>query len=174
MWNWLWRYFAQSCSVKNTLLGISQNSPENTSARLRFATLLKKRLWHGCFPVHFAKFLRNPIFQNTPASILFKFLSWNSFSVKISKIWKNRIRIHSHLVHKRTLNHLVELAWHDNNKIKLSLYSKWGTIRNEKWLPKPFFWKRFHRFYTKKHVTLQIFVALNVLRNVHFFYHEIK
>ena len=25
------------------------------------ATLLKKRLWHKCFPVNFAKFLRTPI-----------------------------------------------------------------------------------------------------------------
>ena len=29
---------------------------------LRFATLLKKRLWHSCFPVNFANFLRTPIF----------------------------------------------------------------------------------------------------------------
>ena len=28
--------------------------------RLRRATLLKKRLWHWCFPVNFAKFLRTP------------------------------------------------------------------------------------------------------------------
>ena len=27
------------------------------------ATLLKKRLWHRCFPVNFAKFLRTPILQ---------------------------------------------------------------------------------------------------------------
>ena len=27
---------------------------------LRPATLLKKRLWRGCFPVNFAKFLRTP------------------------------------------------------------------------------------------------------------------
>ena len=26
------------------------------------ATLLKKRLWHRCFPVNFAKFLRTPFF----------------------------------------------------------------------------------------------------------------
>ena len=26
------------------------------------ATLLKKRLWHWCFPVNFAKFLRTPFF----------------------------------------------------------------------------------------------------------------
>ena len=27
---------------------------------LRSATLLKKRLWHSCFPVNFAKFIRTP------------------------------------------------------------------------------------------------------------------
>ena len=28
----------------------------------KVATLLKKRLWHRCFPVNFAKFLRTPFF----------------------------------------------------------------------------------------------------------------
>ena len=28
-------------------------------------TLLKKRLWHRCFPVNFAKFLRTPFFYRT-------------------------------------------------------------------------------------------------------------
>ena len=32
----------------------------NKVAGLRPATLLKKRLWHRCFPVNFAKFLRTP------------------------------------------------------------------------------------------------------------------
>ena len=32
----------------------------NEVAGLRTATLLKKRLWHRCFPVNFAKFLRTP------------------------------------------------------------------------------------------------------------------
>ena len=27
------------------------------------AALLKKTLWHGCFPVNFAKFLRTPFFK---------------------------------------------------------------------------------------------------------------
>ena len=47
-------------------LKISENSQENTSAsvsfltklRARLATLLKKRLWHSCFYVNFAKFLK--------------------------------------------------------------------------------------------------------------------
>ena len=29
------------------------------------ATLLKKRLWHRCFPVNFVKFLRTPVFIDT-------------------------------------------------------------------------------------------------------------
>ena len=59
------------CSVKKIFLKTSQNSQENTCARVSFfnkvaafrtATLLKKRLWHKCFPVNFAKFLRTPFF----------------------------------------------------------------------------------------------------------------
>ena len=48
------------CSVKKAFLKISQNSQENTCARVRPATLLKNRLWHSCFPENFAKFLRTP------------------------------------------------------------------------------------------------------------------
>ena len=62
----------QKCSVKKLFLKISQNSQENSSARVSF--LIKKNykkawnfikketlLWHRCFPVNFAKFLR-PLF----------------------------------------------------------------------------------------------------------------
>ena len=37
----------------------------NKVAGLRPATLLKGRLWHRCFPVNFAKFVRAPFLQNT-------------------------------------------------------------------------------------------------------------
>ena len=37
----------------------------NKVAGLRPATLLKKRLWHRCFPVNFEKFLRIPFLKNT-------------------------------------------------------------------------------------------------------------
>ena len=64
---------ARRCSVKKVFLEISLNSQENTCARVSFlimlqasglrpATLLKKRLWHRCFPVNFAKFLRTSFF----------------------------------------------------------------------------------------------------------------
>ena len=60
-------------------LEISQNSHENTCARVSFliklqalqpATLSKRRLWHRCFPVNFVKFLRTPFSQNTSGRLL--------------------------------------------------------------------------------------------------------
>ena len=62
-------------------LEILQNSQENTYARvssfnkvagLRPAALLKKRLWHRCFPVNFAEFLRTPFLHNTSGLLLLK------------------------------------------------------------------------------------------------------
>ena len=58
----------QRCSVIKVFLEISQNSQESTCARASILiklqasplTLLKKRLWHRCFSVNFAKFLRTP------------------------------------------------------------------------------------------------------------------
>ena len=37
----------------------------NKVAGLWPTTLLKKRLWHRCFPVNFAQFLRTPFLRNT-------------------------------------------------------------------------------------------------------------
>ena len=45
----------------------------NKVADLRPATLLKKRLWHRCFPVNFVKFLRTPFLQNTSERLLSMF-----------------------------------------------------------------------------------------------------
>ena len=66
------------CSVKKVFLEISQNSQENTCARVSFlinlrpVTLFKKLLWHRCFPVKFAEFLRTPFLQNTSGRLLVK------------------------------------------------------------------------------------------------------
>ena len=67
----------QRCSVKKVFLEISQNLQENTCARVSFfnklansATFLKKRLWHKCFPVNFAKSLRTLFLQNTSGQLL--------------------------------------------------------------------------------------------------------
>ena len=62
------------CSVKKVLLKnftkftgkhLYQSLFFNKVAGLRPATLLKKRLWHRCFPVNFVKFLRTSFLHNT-------------------------------------------------------------------------------------------------------------
>ena len=52
---------------KKVFLKISQNSQENTCARVSF---LIKRLWNRCFPVDFAIFLRTSIFIEHPGGCL--------------------------------------------------------------------------------------------------------
>ena len=59
----------QRCSVKKGVLGnFTKFTGKHLSQSLYFnkvagpATLLKKRLWHRCFPVNFAKFPRTPFF----------------------------------------------------------------------------------------------------------------
>ena len=54
----------------------------NKVAGLRPATLLKKRLWHKCFPVNFVKFLRTPFFHRTPLVAAFTF---NIYEMKSSE-----------------------------------------------------------------------------------------
>ena len=68
--------------LKKLFLKALQNSQEHTSAKVSFfnkvvffneaATLLKKRLWHKCFLVNFAKFLKTPFSQNTSGRLLLK------------------------------------------------------------------------------------------------------
>ena len=48
---------------KKVFLEISQNSQQDTCGRVSFLIKkLKKRLWHRCFPVNFAKILRTTFF----------------------------------------------------------------------------------------------------------------
>ena len=53
------------CSIKKVFLKISQNSQESTCSRVSFLSL-----WHRCFPVNAAKFLRTPFLQNTSKRLL--------------------------------------------------------------------------------------------------------
>ena len=58
----------QRCSIKKGVFRNFTKFTGNTCARVSFLIklqALKKRLWHRCFPVNFAKFLRTP-FYGTP------------------------------------------------------------------------------------------------------------
>ena len=65
---------------KKVFFEISQKSQKNTCARVSF--LLKKRLWHRCFPMNFAKFPRTTFLKNTSGWLLLILLEWvgNNFS----------------------------------------------------------------------------------------------
>ena len=67
------------CSVRNGILRklakftgkhLCKSLFFNKVSGLRPLTLLKRRLWHKCFPMNFAKFLRTPIFKNTSERVL--------------------------------------------------------------------------------------------------------
>ena len=49
---------------------LCQSLSFNKVVGLRHAALLKKKLWHSCFPVNFTKFLRTPFLQNTSGRLL--------------------------------------------------------------------------------------------------------
>ena len=53
---------------------------------LRPATLLKKRLWHRCFLVNFAKFLRTPLLQSTSGYCFSKYVTWISDSYNLTAV----------------------------------------------------------------------------------------
>ena len=79
---------AQRGSVKKIFLEITQNSQENTCSRVSFlirpwpATLFKKRLWHRCFPVNFAKFLRAAFLKENLRWLLLYSTLWRRKSLQ--------------------------------------------------------------------------------------------
>ena len=71
----IYRFYSEAviwwCSVKKVFLKLSQNSLEKTCVRVSFfnkvagprpVTLLKKKLWHTCFPVNFSKNFKSTFF----------------------------------------------------------------------------------------------------------------
>ena len=83
-------------------LEISQNSQENTCARvffsivagLRLVTLLKKRQHHRCFPMNFTKFLETPFVKD----LLWWLLLQVSISENFEKFQENYPRCYSYFL----------------------------------------------------------------------------
>ena len=88
----IFRSINQTCSVRK---GVPRNFAEfagkylcqspffNKVAGLRPVTLLKKRLWHRCFPANFVKFRRTPFLQNTSGRLLL-YLQYHRFHIEES------------------------------------------------------------------------------------------
>ena len=67
--------------TKFTVKHLRQSLFFNKVAGLRPATLLKKRLWYGCFPVNFVKLLRTPFFKNISGRLLLCFEQGQIFHI---------------------------------------------------------------------------------------------
>ena len=102
------------CSVKKLFLEISQNSQENACARVSFLiSLLKRRLWHLCFPVNFSRFLRTTFFT--------EHLRWLLLGVEIHR----DNQLFSRTVYGRESNNDVYL---NSNSLVLDTW-KGGTLK---------------------------------------------
>ena len=80
----------QRCSAKKFFSKILQNSQEKHEARVSFLIKfqLKKRLWHGCFPVNIAKFLRKSFLYRTPSvAASSKISAWHEQIFDSSYFW---------------------------------------------------------------------------------------
>ena len=71
-YTWLNGLTCSEAATEGALLktGVLRNFEKFSGKHLCPATLLKKRLWHRCFPVNFAKCLRTPFSQNTSGRLL--------------------------------------------------------------------------------------------------------
>ena len=65
----------------------------NKVTGLRPATLLKRRLWHSCFPVNFEKFLRISFLQSTSGRLLLMLVLHHFTVCKVSTVasWRHQV-----------------------------------------------------------------------------------
>ena len=79
------------CGKIRTRITLTTDTFCAVKVQARPATLLKKRLWHSCFPVNFAKFLAIPFLTEHLRWLLLKIqeTSTNQTTNKWSKIFKN-------------------------------------------------------------------------------------
>ena len=92
-------YIEALTSVKQVILETLQNSQENTYATVSFlitlqrpATVFKKRLWHRCFPVNFAKYLRTFFLQNSSGLLFLNVAKRRTNSGKILVLYSMEVR----------------------------------------------------------------------------------
>ena len=120
-WEINFRSSQWSCSVEKVLLTILQNPRENTCVRVfcrsKVWTSLKKRLWHRCFPVNFARFLRIPVVQNTSGRPLLWKTASKTSNAKHLELIKRRSKVQEkNLSCKRALNFDQSKTFSENCK----------------------------------------------------------
>ena len=116
---------------------ILQNSQENTCAR---DSSLKNSLWHRCFPVNFAKFLRTAFWQNSSRWLLLtsfmvpkakKTFRSSYHSCSIKKRARNFTKFTGKQVHqikKRTLAQVVPCEFYEISNSTFFTEHLWTTV----------------------------------------------
>ena len=102
------------CSVKIVLIEISHNSQENTCVRVSFlinfqasaCNFIKKKLWHKCFPVNFAKSQKfaklletSSLTEHLPWLLLYIFLQKLDFEISYCNRLVDQPHTHSQTIH---------------------------------------------------------------------------
>ena len=98
----------------------------NKVAGLRVATLLKKRLWHRCFPLKFAKFSKTPFLQNTSGRLLLEYCRNTLDKVKL-------LVIHSLKLHQLLQPAVVNCFLYFGSNIHFQLPKMTSTLTQLVW-----------------------------------------
>ena len=99
----------------------------NKVGDFRPATLLKKRLWHRCFPVNFAKFLRTTFLQNTSGRLFLSLVDWKSnFDIHVINIAKSKFLTNTVMNKWRRNKQLVILKQDKGRGVVLLDKTKYG------------------------------------------------
>ena len=120
-----------------------QNSQENTCARVSFFSKVtgwglqfcwKKRLWHRCFAVNFAKFLRTSFLQNT-FGLLLLIRNRRLLNISLSLVNTNYFPV-IWMLHGRSsyykLNKLRQRCLHDVHNDRKSSFSE--LLENDRYI----------------------------------------
>ena len=124
---------------EKVFLEISQNSQENTCAVVSFSIklqalfLLKKRLWHRCVPVNFAKFQEHLFFKSTSGGCFWsktKFYNICAKNVTAYEIISLATKWKTTLLYEREINIMILFTkMQDQNKsIKILRNTKWSYL----------------------------------------------
>ena len=116
-------------------LELSQNSQENTCARVCFLIklqvwglqlYLKKRLWHRCFLVNFVKCLRTPFLQNTTGRLLLSVSRGYRYACEITGFFFNVFINHFQKIHRSVLHKITIVLVYFWDVYNVNLWEKWA------------------------------------------------